>query len=337
MRSRIPACCSVVVLLAVWSVHAEAAGNFVTIDPAHGFNTSASVINDAGDIAGSYYDRENAIHGFVRFADGSFAIIRRDKSNILLPYVINSTDMVAGFFDKPGSDNYGFVWTVDGTITRVAVPGDVEATDIFGINDAGATTGNFYPTQSGAQGFVRSMDGTFVTFRADPNAYETNADCINGKGTVAGSYMLNGDSIPHFYLRSATGGITTYDVPGSEVQGFVTGLNIHGAVVGWHTDDQDQTHAFVRTVDGTVTSFDAPTAAFGTSASGINAKGYVTGSYYTSDYVGHGFLRAPDGTMTSLDYPGAKSTYPSAINDKGEIVGSYQDSTGVMHGFYFKK
>jgi len=200
---------------------------------------------------------------------------------------------------------------------------------------------------------------TIITFDAPGAATVASPACAPFCGTFA--YALNEQGmsvgfytdtniVPHGFLRSRDGYITSSDAPGAGLghglnEGTVAfSINNRGEIAGQFQDPNLVFHGFVRYPDGNITTFDAPgagTGAFqGTLGEGINPAGEIDRYYYDADNVGHGFLRTPGGAITTFDAPGAgtqafQGTYPleKHIDPKGEIDGYYVDQNNGFHGF----
>jgi len=180
----------------------------------------------------------------------------------------------------------------------------------------------------------------FVSFDA-PDAgtgahQGTFVNDINESHVVTGYYVDSTTS--HGYIRSSSGVITEFDVPGS----FYTSpsaISSTGQVIGtFLTNAQTGNHAFLRTPSGHFVSIDVP-GATDTDAGGFSSTGQIIGVFETSSRGGwQAFLRDSNGVFHTFRDPnagtdGGQGTFPAAINDSGEIVGSYADITGKFHGF----
>lgn len=231
------------------------------------------------------------------------------------------------------------------------------ATSPYGINPAGAITGEYWDASGVVHGFVRAPDGAITDFDY-PGGTFTLPWAINDSGEITGLYgdptVANWD---HGFLRTPEGGFITFDAPGAGngtgCCGSIIGSNGSGQgtmgeainPAGWiggdYVDANNVNHTFLRAPDGKITDFAVPGAsayygAWVDGACGINPAGTITGAYVEApNYVAHSYVRAPDGTITVFDVPGAGpgGTYSSCINSEGVIVGSYVDPSGVNHGF----
>ena len=145
-------------------------------------------IDQNGDIAGTYYLNQNSqFHGFVYPSNGTITT-----------------------FDVPGAGGSNNDWFMVGTVA-------------IGIDSAGDVAGAYTDTSTLRHGFLRSASGTVLTFDA-PGAGVVGICCgfefeegtagvgINTAGEIAGAY-LDADHVYHGFLRSASGGITTFEAP----------------------------------------------------------------------------------------------------------------------------
>ncbi|MGA2592358.1 MAG: hypothetical protein ABSH32_20800, partial [Bryobacteraceae bacterium] len=178
---------------------------------------------------------------------------------------------------------------------------------------------------------MASASPTYTTFDAPGAGTGTSegtiAASINTTGVIAGYYRDN-SSLLHGFVRTASGIMTTFDVPGANST-VPASINAAGVIAGSYGDDVVGGvlwHGFVRAADGTITGFDAPGA--GTGAGGatlsisINGTGAVAGYYTDASNVSHGFVRAASGAMTTFDVAGAgtgsnQGTFPWSINGAG--------------------
>jgi hypothetical protein len=93
-----------------------------------------------------------------------------------LPYSINASGAITGFYITRDDKGHGFVRAADGTITTFDLDGSV-VTMPFAIDDNGRITGEFTPhNRSHSHGFIRDTDGTIKGDRRSrrrvPNARE---------------------------------------------------------------------------------------------------------------------------------------------------------------------
>ena len=287
--------------------------------------TSPNAINDAGAIAGVYYDVANVAHGFLRSPEGEMTTFDPPGSTATIPVAMNLESAIVGYYlDKAGLFG-GFLRRADGTFATWKDP--------HACNTANTPTSPF----CGGSGAFN----------------------INAFGVVAGSYADNsGNYVGHGLIRLPGGRLRGYEIPGAgngydqgtNCPGCSVGLNIFGATAGYYTDSKYLQHVYLRSFAGQATTFNTPGDAslgancFSDCSLGLNDWGAITGVYFDANFVSHGFLRTPDGKVRSFDAPGAATvtpqapwywmgTLPVSINDEGVITGYFIDANNVSHGF----
>jgi hypothetical protein len=171
----------------------------------------------------------------------------------------------------------------------------------------------------------------------------TQALANNNEGTAIGFYT-DENVVPHGFLRTRDGRITSFDAPGAGLgplldQGTVPySINDRGVIAGQYADPGNVFHAFIRHRDGSFESLEAPdagtTAFTGTLAYSINFEGDTAGVYVAGDGSQHGFVRR-HGEVTEFDPAGSVFTMvceETCLNQEGTTTGFYFDSSGA-HGF----
>jgi hypothetical protein len=228
-------------------------------------------INDSGTIVGTYLDTSYTYHGFVRAASGAITTFDAPGASAgggTIPICIDAAGDVAGaYFNSSGAS--GFIRAASGAITEFNVPGaggsnniwDMDGTVAIGIDSAGDVAGAYTDTSTLRHGFLRSANGTVSTFDA-PGAGVVGICCgfefeegtagvgINTAGEIAGAY-LDADHVYHGFLRSASGGITTFEAPNAGYDalqgtgGFA--INASGTIAGTYIDTNNVFHGFIFT------------------------------------------------------------------------------------------
>jgi hypothetical protein len=321
---------------------------------APGSGTLAVGINFWGEIAGEYFDANGTAHGFIRTPDGTFKSFDPPGSVYTLVYGLNLEGAITGSYYDASFFEHGYLRASNGTFTSFD-PAPSQGTESLSINDFGEISGDYFDAAGVPHGFVRSANGTITTYDipgATLGVFPGVLTGLTANGTVSGDYHVpDGSATPpydsHGYLRSASGKITSFDVPGAG-DTFFSSINDEETVAGfWVVAHGDVEHGFVRTAAGRFTSFDVPGAGTGTGAtqqgtepSNINDLGVVVGDYLDANSVAHGFSRACDGAFNTFDAPGAGSlpfqglgTFPISNNLAGAITGYFIDANGVYHGF----
>jgi hypothetical protein len=310
-------------------------GKLTTFD-APGAGTNANInngtfpkgINLLGTIGGWTNDANDVSHGFLRTPDGTFTTFDAPGSDTnpadqrgTTVTGINDLGATSGYYQDVSGVFHGFLRSPNGEFTTFEAPKKAFFIPVGTLNLEGSIVGYYLDSNYLYHAFVRTSDGKFKTFVGPGSCdtgdnvspcYGNGAYNINLSGTSVGAYMDNsGNYVPHEFLRSPDGKITTFEPPGAGT-GFyqgtfwnqIAGLNDWGAVTATYLDANNVYHGFLRSPDGKFTTFDAPGAdtapcqgniyaCHGTIPVSINDLGAITGFYIDSNYVYHGFLRIP--------------------------------------------
>lgn len=193
-----------------------------------------------------------------------------------------------------------------------------------------------YGYRIGAEGVVTGFtrrNGLFTIYREDKSP-DTE---------VTGIYDVNGSI--GFYVNAAGSDVAyrlvgrklTYLSPPTSVSTAATGVNRHGAIVGWSQTSVGITSGWLLK-HGHFQSLQFPGSLF-TQIFAINDRADIVGSYTAQDGRTHGFIAASPygaGDWQSIDNPHAGSGAPTVatgINNKRAIVGWYIDERGNTQGF----
>ncbi len=308
-----------------------------------GEGTVPSSINTSGVVAGSYFDASQVSHGFVRAVNGTITKFDAPLASQVghrgtTVLSINDSGVIIGTYTtgtySTTSVYGGFMRSADGTTyTTINDPNEGTSEDAYGkkqgtipvvMNASGVIAGYYIDSSSVQHGFVRSASGTYTTI--DPPGVGTCVNQNNGSnfggatasgvdaaGDVAGTY-LDTSCVQHGFIRSASGTISSFDVPGANSTPCTTAGGPGQKICG----------TFLVLSD---------------------AVGDLTGSYIDTNGTIHGFLRpAATGNFTSFEDPNAytsgslNGTVGVAINAQTsgiEISGVYLDANSVLHGFNY--
>lgn len=115
--------------------------HYSNIDRPGSDNTTASNVNNAGEIIGTYYQNTSGtIHGFL-LKKGVYTTIDPDGSVFTEPTGINSDGVILGFWVDHNQFSHGFAYQ-DGQFTTIDYPG-ASNTQLSGINDRGQMVGDY--------------------------------------------------------------------------------------------------------------------------------------------------------------------------------------------------
>jgi hypothetical protein len=282
------ACVAAAALALLTSVTASAQYTFVKIKvPVAGASSAAPYgISNEGDIAGVYGikgERRTTL-GFLRTSDKQWVYLVDPVSGQTLigPQGVNSSRTVVGYYRPSRGVLDGFLFN-GGTYFPYNESG-CKDTQVNGIDDLGDLAGSCFESGKSKGWFSFNNTGT-TTFFTVPGATSTFVAAINSSGQVAGSYTGG----PHIvgYVRTSTGGITTYD---QGLPTWVFGLSDVSNrgdqwVAGYFENPDGSFHGFLN-LNGTNTQIDAP-GAKSTVILGVNVKGWFVGTY--EDAQGHYF------------------------------------------------
>jgi probable HAF family extracellular repeat protein len=133
-----------------------AEGSFTTFDVPGAVSTSASGINDRGQIVGEFNTPANPTqrrHGFLRDTSGGLTTIDVPGATDTTANGINNLGQIVGTGTVVvGQQEHGFFRDTTGTFTQLDVPGTMR-TDANGINNAGQIVGAFIDS-AGIHGFL---------------------------------------------------------------------------------------------------------------------------------------------------------------------------------------
>jgi uncharacterized protein (TIGR03437 family) len=276
---------------------------FFRFDATGSFITTASGINNSGQIAGNFSDAAG-YHPFVR-TGAIYTTFEAPGAAQTVAAGINNLGQITGnYTDATGT--HGYIRSADGRVfTTFDVPTPGAFTIPTAINDRGDVVGAAFVGQSAPDSFLRTTDGALTSIRF-PGANSTTPTAITNAGDIVGTY-INGGPLEdrHGFLRHADGTYVTIDVPGMESTA-ISAINNRGEVAGI----VQNAHGFVRNASGAVTILDGFEAAQ-TLPTGINDNGELVG-YTSANGISHGFLAIP----------GAGSTQPEIRPVRGVISAS---------------
>lgn len=217
------------------------------------------------------------------------------------------------------------------------------------LNDNGDVVGAFLESEFAdfERGFVMRR-GAFTTF--DVFDMPTIPFAINKKGVIAGHFF----DFTRGQIAFVNKGTRVTEIGGEAVP-RAEGVNVKGAVVGYHSAGAINQLAYLYkpgkkgrqgVIQAIVTPQDIENI-LGSAATGINDKGSVVGYFFFDSgeccFEIHGFLRRSNGELFTVDAPfeGVNDTFPLGVNTNGDIVGIYStagscdDCGGDIASFFY--
>jgi uncharacterized membrane protein len=147
---------------------------------------TASDINNAGEITGSYYDPVSGMNEGYIYRHGSISLIKVPDAGHVFPRHINSSGVVIGGYAPTGSDSISYSFLYDhGRITKIK-PDGATGSELDAINDAGQAAGIYY---DGTATHVFLLDHrTIIPLDVPTQALGVQILGIDNAGGVIGRY-----------------------------------------------------------------------------------------------------------------------------------------------------
>jgi hypothetical protein len=270
-------------------------GRFTVFDPPGDQANEVVDLNDRGEVAGTYIDRDGTNRGFLRDRRGRVDTFVYPGAERTFVNKINVRGQIVGnAFVPAASDNDGrraYLRDPDGSFTTIRVPGAV-TTQALGLDNRGRVVGDYLDTAGVLHGYLWER-GRFVTTSVDgPEGTGATLTGLNDRGQMIGVYQAGG----------TTGR-----------QGFLLDRGVYRTF-------QDPRLAFTAPLDinnrGQIVGFTAD-------ALPIPVSTEV-----------HGFLLSAgaDGRLASIDVPGAPRTLASGIDERGRVAGFYENANPTPGG-----
>ena len=298
------------------------------IDLGAGLNSTATAINDLGQVVG----RGGAGSGAFLWQDGTLTDLG------VLPGMtssqaedINASGQVVGSSGN-GSVYTAFIWTANGGMQALGTLGGC-CSQATAINDLGQVVGySNLPGDAAAHAFVWTVAGGMQDIHDFPGGTTFPWD-INDQGQVAGVYYpngINGGSQGSF-TGTTTGGL---QVLGATLDGAeALGINDAGVIVGWSAPaagEQNQAYRWT----GSAKNYLGTLGGLSSVATAVNDAGQVVGRADTgirrSGALQHvSFLWTAGEGMSSLGLSrGTDYALAWDINESGWVVGEAWQSRG---------
>lgn len=302
------------------------------------------VINNAGQIGGSFVDTNNAnaatpyvatpippLPEPIAFTFESVMATLPGATETLLSDIDNGGRIVGRFKDALG-ESQGLI--IDGTNQSTFNITGTTATFPGGLNSLGVLAGFYRNATNPAiqHGFLRDNNGLVTTIDgAVPGT--TYVWRVNDRGEANGYWFEDAPFFIRSFRRDTNGTLTTFVYPGSPVGTVTRGMNEAGDLAGWKWNDEFALEGVVFKRDGTTNVFTVPGWA-NTLPGDINNVGDIAGTVINADFTKRaGFFRRANGDTVVFTPPQAIEVEVFGLNDQAEIVGEYVNSGGARLGF----
>ncbi|HTA22487.1 MAG TPA: DUF3466 family protein [Terriglobales bacterium] len=244
-------------------------------------NSSATAVNDRGQVVGQATTASGEIHAFLWTRDGGAQDLGTLGGSTSYASAINNSGQVIGSSETATGMNHAFLWTQESgmqdlmSLTHRACSGCESIANA--INDSGVIVGQLGHHQGG---------------RLDAFVWK------NGHGKSLGDLGGTG-------------------MAGSSANG----VNKSGQVVGVAETPDGASHAFLWTESGGMQDLGTLPGGSDSQAYAINNQGQVVGESDLADGNYHAFIWDSVGGMQDLGTLGGPSSVAAAINDSGEVTG----------------
>jgi hypothetical protein len=122
-----------------------------------GPSLTAAAINDNGDVAGFYVDRNGTTDAFLAVHHGGFSTLDYPGATATQAFGVNDHDEVVGAYTVGSGSSatmHGFTWTPDGGFVSVDDPNGMGTTTVNGVNNAGDLVGFYVDGAGNTDGFL---------------------------------------------------------------------------------------------------------------------------------------------------------------------------------------
>jgi hypothetical protein len=258
-------------------------GRYTAFDhPGARLETSATGINDRGQITGSYVDGDAVYHGYLRDRRGRLTNVDLPGAVATAPAGINNRGQIVGRYYESapirGPDARFRGYLQDGRkLIRIDVPGALQ-TQAVDVDNRGQVVGEYLDAGGTFHGFLWRK-GRFTTIDF-PGAAGSSLTGINDRGQIVGAHVdSTSGAVRGFLLKR--GRFKSFDAPGAPIT-LPMDINNRGQIVGVTLLDADLTGGRGFLLDkglrGGFTPIDYPGAPR-TFAFAINDRRAITGTY----------------------------------------------------------
>ena len=248
-------------------------GEFRDLLPEGAISSTATGINNRGDIVGTYIDDTNRVTAFL-YREGSFHDIDFPSAATTAPLDINDDGTIVGAFsfetvapDIPSIEIHGFIYD-EGEFSQFDFDG-ANKTRLNSINNAGDIAGSWTSPDGVSGGFVQPS-GVKLTHPEATRITLEVAEITDAKKVYGNTMDIMG-LIDFFNVDArfgayefdlATASYADVELPGpdclfrlsvledlapSQCVSALEGVNSHGVLAGYFDNDDGQFHGFIGT------------------------------------------------------------------------------------------
>lgn len=260
--------------------------------------SSATAINDRGDVVGSGYSGSYDSHGF----SWSHGVLTALPDTARAPFRINNAGQIAGTL--PGRFySPGFVRRPDGTVVAL----DFSTSD---QNERGEVVGTGPVAGGGSHAKLWRDNHTFDL--GAPAGHTSDARAISANGWILGE-VQNSSRSDDYFARWIHGRWVPLPTP----SGYGSDINSRGDVVGWATNADGVTHAMLWQGDRAI---DLDPSDPLSQAVAVNDAGQILGDTFDPVTNIGRILLWDHGQRFDLGTFGGLFARPIALNERGDVI-----------------
>ncbi len=204
-------------------------GSITTFQLIYGNSSTSPLVNATGAVAGTYYDKQELPHGYIRNPDGSIVTVDgpSDDGGTMITGISDAGFVVGSYISN--DDTWGLIRTPKGTAVPFLGPNNEQVNQVIGINSKNTTLATYVDFK---------FYGFFLTSKFKYTAFSLEQDdgtvlgpiAFNVSGNIAGVYS-DINNVQHCFVRQKNGNVTKFDVPNSN-RCEVIGIDGKGNIAG---------------------------------------------------------------------------------------------------------
>ena len=196
-----------------------------------GISSSATDINDLGDVVGQAVNSDGYAHAFLFTDKGGIEDLGTPNGLQSVANAINNRRVVVGSHETgPFTPGRAFRWTRAGGMQDLRTLPDGFSIEALNINNRGDIVGAA-DTPAGKRGVLWTNTGAIIALGTLPNSFFSSASAINERGEIVGSSTTSSD-FSRAVLWTPNGQILNLGVLPGDQESWAYGINNTGAVVG---------------------------------------------------------------------------------------------------------